>query len=205
MSIKTLGAISVLVLSMGTGLAQAGNVYVGGSIGQASVQDWITDAEFENFTGVPSNTEDSDTAFKVYVGVTVSDNVDFRAGYAKLGEATARASVGNLFYQLSGESQAFFVDALAKFKPADQLALFAKIGISSTEFKLSTEQNVSGPVIEDKTSEVVFVPGVGIAFDVTPSLGLVAEYERYLDGAKSDVLDEKSDIDVVSIGAYFHF
>jgi OOP family OmpA-OmpF porin len=196
---------AALIMGAGIGTAQAGSFFLGGNIGQSTNKNWNDDVSPITQLGV-ANTEDSDTSFKVYGGFTANDNVDFRLGYADLGEATITGK-SVVAGEGSVKSTALFADVIGKLKPASNLALFAKFGVAYA--KTDVEFNITAPASvaqagSESSKEIVFVPGIGISADLTPNFGLVAEYERYFDvGDKNDT--QESDIDVISAGFYAHF
>lgn len=205
MASKKLQILAAALLATGIGSAQAGSLFIGGNIGQSTNKNWDDDVSQLTQLGVAS-TEDTDTSFKVYGGYTANDNVDFRIGYADLGEATISGK-SVLVGEGSVKSTAVFADVVGKLKPASNLSLFAKFGVAYAQTK--GEFNITAPAAaamsgSETSKEIVFVPGIGISADLTPNFGLVAEYERYFDvGDKDDT--QESDIDVVSAGFYVHF
>ncbi len=148
----------------------------------------------------------ADSAMKILFGIATSDNIDFRLGYANLGEATFEASNGIVNAEGSVENQGFFADLLARFKPAERLSLYGKMGLAFMKTDITVSAIGPGGFYEDELqgSSFVFVPGVGISLDITERFGLTAEYERYLD-AGDDEETGTSDIDVVSAGVYIRF
>lgn len=203
MAIRKLQAALILGAALGmAGSAQAGSLFLGGNIGESTNKNWGDDVSAAG-AGTAS-IDDKDTSFKIYGGYTANDYVDFRVGYADLGEASAKDKAG-LGIAVNVKSTALFADVVGKLKPANNLSLFAKFGVAYAKTEL--EGQVGAPAFLSRSNddkEIVFVPGVGISADLTPNFGLVAEYERYLDVGDKDNTQE-SDIDVLSAGLYFHF
>ena len=176
--------MAAFMLLIGINTAQASDLYVGGNIGQSMVRDW-------------GSGDDTDVAFKAYMGVTVSDIVDFRAGYTNLGKASYSDDSG---YSDEFKSQGGFAEALLKFKPSNELALFGKLGVAYMRSTATVSDGFSS--YQDSSSDIVFVPGVGVNYDINGNIGLTAEYEYYLNVGDKDKTGQY-DVGVLSAGVYF--
>ena len=184
---------AALALATGISAAHAANdFYVGGNLGQSTFKD------------AGPGWDDSDVAYKAYVGFTTGDVVDFRVGYTNLG----KASLTSAFESDEFKSQGAFVDALFKYKPISELSVYGKIGAAylQTKYNGSYSDGFYSGSASEKSNKIHFVPGVGVNYDVNGSLGVTAEYEYYLNvGDKSalDNIDYETDVSVLSVGVYF--
>jgi len=166
-------------LCAGTAAQAADNgIYVGASIGQASIEaDNIGATKFEG----------DDLGYKVIAGFRPLDWLGFEANYVNFGEPDDRLAgtkVTTEGYGLSG----FAVGFLA-FGPVDA---FAKVGAVSWDTKVDI--NGVGDVDLDGTD---LAYGVGVQFRLL-SLGVRAEYEIF----DIDDLDESN---MVSVGLTYTF
>lgn len=214
MFLKQLGIAGLLATAVLANSAHAGDIYLGGQFGKSKFSDWISEddyAEILLYAGVGTfnsyKTEETDTAFKGYVGFNINPNLDIRVGYADLGEASAKANRPGAAMDMTHEVSAVFLDALIKGEVAPGLNVFAKIGGAYATAELNMHAQgpggtATGNIGETKT--LVFVPGFGASYDFTPNFGVVIEAERYVD-VGDDEETPATDIDVLSAGAYFHF
>lgn len=213
MSLKKTVMVLAMITGMSAGTAQAAGTYIGVNFGKSDVKEWVSEDDVTQIflnagTSAPTSGhgESSDSAMKIHLGIATSENIDFRLGYANLGEATFEAANGIVRANGSVETQGVFADLLAKFKPVERLALYGKMGLAFMKTDITVSAVGPGGFYEDSRqgSSLVFVPGLGIAVDITDRVGLTAEYERYL-GVGDEEETGTSDIDVVSAGFYVNF
>lgn len=209
---KTITALT-MIAGMSAGTVQASGTYIGINFGKSDGKEWVSEEDVTQIflaagTSAPTSGhgDTADSAMKILFGVATSDNIDLRLGYANLGEATFEASNGIVNAEGSVENQGVFADLLARFKPAERLSLYGKMGLAFMKTDITFNAIGPGGFYEDELqgSSFVFVPGVGISLDITERFGLTAEYERYLD-VGDDEETGTSDIDVVSAGVYIRF
>lgn len=213
MRIKKTAMALVMMTGLIAGTAQAEGTYIGINFGQSSIKDWVTEEDvdgifFDEFGSLPSSSEaeDTDAAFKIFVGLPVTDNFDIRIGYTNLGEGTFQGSNGSVHLDGSVENKGVFADALLKFKPAERLSLYGKLGMAFMKTDLTVSAvGPGGTAGEELNSDsMVIVPGLGLSVDIVSGFGLALEYERYLD-VGDDEETGQSDVDVVSAGLYYRF
>jgi len=148
-------------------------IYVGGSVGQAdvSITSSSNNIDFKN----------SDTAYKVYLGVRPLNWFAVEAGYVDLGKPTQ----GNYTASTTGVS-AFALGIWDK-GPVD---LFAKAGAINTSSKIT-----SSGIKLASNSHSDFAYGAGIQVSVL-AFKIRAEYERFEIGKGSNM---------ASVGVVFTF
>jgi OOP family OmpA-OmpF porin len=178
-----------------TALAQDGRAYLGFALGQSQAD--------LDCTGTTS-CEDSDTAWKVFGGYAFNRHFALEAGYANLGEASASVPAfgGIPAADVAIETTAFELVGVGLLPLAERFSVYGKLGL----YRADTEVRVSfaglGSVSRsDDNTDLTF--GLGLRYDVTPSLGVRAEWQRYSD-VSADAFGE-SDLDLVSIGVLWRF
>ncbi|MGH8493358.1 MAG: outer membrane beta-barrel protein [Moraxellaceae bacterium] len=213
MHIKKVAIALAMTAGLSSNAALAAETYVGISVGKSDVKSWVTEEDINQIfieeTGFPVTSghgETSDSSLKIYLGIASSENLHIRLGYANLGEATFEAA--NSFVSLDGsvENQGVFADLLARFKPAEKIAVYGKIGAAFMKTDMTISAVGPGGSFEEtlQGDSLVLVPGVGISLNITEKIGLSAEYERYLD-VGDDEETGTSDVDVVTAGIFVSF
>ncbi len=213
-----------LVATLGSTSALAeGKFFAGASLGVTQT-DWAdmpaTAADVASDPDVYVSTDDKDSSFKIYGGYQLNELLSFRAGYISLGEATGTIgevpSVGSAFIRASNEMEAIFVDVVASYRPIEKLSVFAKLGLaySKSTFEVVFGDNSGSATLASSSDKSLAVaPGLGVNYDITPAIGLTAEYEFYTGVGKkhgtneTNTLDEapKADVGVLSVGAFYRF
>jgi OOP family OmpA-OmpF porin len=148
--------------------------------------------------------EQQDTAYKVFVGRQFSRNFGLEAGYFNLGKfsfgSTSPTGTLNGQYQVEGVN----VDLIGTAPLSDSLALFGRIGAQYA----NTRGNFAGtgPLISGSSNpskyDTNLKVGLGVQYDITSSLQLRAEAERY---RINDSLDNRGDVNVFSISVVFPY
>jgi len=190
MKTKTLQIISALTITLSVGSVHAADsgFYVGGSIGQGTIElEPISDIEFD----------ETDTAWKVLAGFNFDLpllDLGIEGGYVDLGAP----SVGDSRAMIELEATGFSAFGLAGFGigPVD---LFAKAGFVAwdLEGRLSGTDVPPEFQLTESDSDTDLAYGVGARFNLG-KLGIRAEYERF----------EIADVDAVymaSVGITFSF
>jgi hypothetical protein len=171
--------VTVLCFALPVSAAHAGGVYVGGGVGNASIEDSTANPAGNTF-------DESDSAFKIFGGyrfdllpiVSLSGEVGFR----DLGKPSA----GALEYRVDG----FDYAALAGIG-LGPVELFARLG--GMEYDL--EKSNAGAKTSFDGSAPVY--GIGARFSLF-GVGVRAEYE------KIDI-DELDNAQMISVSAFYQF
>lgn len=165
--------------------------YVGGAVGQSN---WKVDC-----TGT-ATCDKTDTAFKVYGGYMFMPYVGAEAAYVNLGKSHASFTdpvLGNASGELKGDGFAAFVVGAM---PIENFVLFGKLGFATIKTKVNVTSSTLGSASESDTNSD-FAWGLGAGYNITKNFGVRAEWERY----RAKFESEKTDVDMISVGAHFRF
>jgi OOP family OmpA-OmpF porin len=121
---------------------------------------------------------DEDTAFRILGGYQINQNFAAELAYTDFGKV--QGAKGNAI-ELVG---------VGSLPVANQFSVYGKLGLSRGEFKASG--------VSEDSIEVTY--GVGVRYDVTPTVGARLEWQNY-----PDVGDGASDVSVLSVGVVFKF
>jgi opacity protein-like surface antigen len=127
-------------------------------------------------------------------------NFGVEGTYFDLGKATA-AGTDPFLGDFTGEFKAkgFAVYGVAA-APIDNWVLFGKLGLASTEVEVSATSSVFGAGSDSETKANV-AWGLGGGYNFTKNLGARLEWERF----RGEFEDEKTDIDLISVGVQYRF
>ena len=190
---------SVLILSMcamSTAEAQAA-AYVGGSIGQSSV-------DIECDLDITCSADEKDTGWKFYGGYQFTPNFAVEFGYVDLGETGASGNDSVLgTTSVTIEASGFSAAALGAIPLGDRFALFGKVGLFRWDVDARASSSVfgSGSLSE---SGIDFLFGAGAAMSLGRSLSLRVEWERFSDVGDNATTGE-ADVDFLSAGIVLRF
>ncbi len=165
--------------------------YVGGAVGRS---DWKVDC-----SGT-TTCDKRDTGFKVYGGYMFLPYVGVEAAYVDFGKAHATfvdPVLGNVSGELKGSGFAAY--AVGAF-PIQDFVLYGKLGFATLKSKLNATSSTQGTANES-TNNSDFAYGLGAGYNIGKNFGVRAEWERY----RVKFLDEKNDVDLISIGAHYRF
>ncbi|MDC8759066.1 outer membrane beta-barrel protein [Janthinobacterium fluminis] len=157
--------------------AHAQSFYVGGNIGSAKAK----------VNSTSQTADDSGAGFKVYGGYQLTPNFGAEVGYSKLGNTDAS------YKGVKGahiKPHALYAAATATMPLSDQFSLFGKVGLSANRNKFEQP----GGKLTDKYSKNGIMFGVGAAYNITPALALVAEYENYGKVQNNNLATVKADM-----------
>ena len=174
MKFRQNAAVAVsLILLAGPISAHAGGFFVGGSIGNASLN--------EDFDGL--NVDDNSTAFRIFAGWRFNDYFSLEGGYHDFGdfEQTFDDAGGTSTAKLSADG--FTLGAAGRVPVSERFALTGRAGMF---FWNGTAEinNVSQATPEDSNLYL----GAGVSFDVSKRFQLTADWTRYeLESAVSGV------------------
>ncbi|MGF1728302.1 outer membrane beta-barrel protein [Photobacterium kasasachensis] len=184
-----------IITALFPALANAGNVYIGASVGQANYNDLVTSDIDNSLSSAGIDLDDSDTGFKLFGGFRANDYFAFELFYANLGEVSMNFGDTSSFMgiqEMTVEQDTLGASLIGILPVTDSFELFGKVGFHAWDSTVNLDSNVS---IEgaDGTDPMF---GAGIAYKFS-SVSIQAEFERYQ-------LDE-TDVDLMSIGLAYHF
>ena len=205
------------VLALSAGIASAeGNWYLGGSIGQASIDTNNVARDVASVlrddygaTSVYSSTDETDTSWKLFAGYKFNKNFSLEGGYADLGKFHAKAGgvIGTpVSINAKVDSYAIFVDAVGTLPLNESFSIFGKAGAAYTHTKTKVSGSWAGFVdsSSDSDNEVVPKLGLGAEYNLTKTVAVRAEYERYFKVGDKNQTGE-SDVGVWSVGVKMAF
>lgn len=167
-------------------------VYIGGSFGQTTFNDFCNDLRGSGYVG--GSCDEKDSAWKVFGGYRINRHFAVEASYINWGEASVS---GGTFLGVPtsgrGEATSLGVAAVGILPVSDRFYLFGKIGMLSTDVEVSV--NVGGFPGTGSESETEAHFGLGAGFNITRNLSLRGEWERG-DDIKADMM---------SIGLQYRF
>jgi OmpA-OmpF porin, OOP family len=182
MKIQRLVCVAALAAGVAC-LAQAQEVYVGGSFGASS---W----SIVNAPG--ASVDGDDVGYKVVFGSQLNPYLAVEIGWADLGKA--KLTGAGVSGDLTGKGG--FIDLVGMLQTSKDWWLLGRIGAFNGEVK----GQVSGVGSDtDRGTNVKY--GLGAQFDISRTTMLRAEWERY----RFDHFGDNADVDLWSVGVNFSF
>jgi OOP family OmpA-OmpF porin len=190
------------------GAADSG-FYLGAGIGQSRA---AIDVERINnsllgtgYSTTSTTTDEQNTADKLFIGYKFNKNFALEAGHFDLGEfsyTTTTVPAGTL----NGKAafSGWNLDAVGILPVADKLSVFGRLGLQYTESKDNFSGTGAVTVVDSNPGkrEPNYKYGVGVQYDVTDSLGLRAEAERY---RVNDGVGNRGNVTTYTVGLVFMF
>jgi OOP family OmpA-OmpF porin len=161
--------------------------FVGAAIGQSS-----SDIRCPTAT----NCDDTDTAWKIFGGLEVNEYIAMEIGYADMGEVGYKGAVSG-----KREVDGMTLRLIGTYALNPSFTLFATGGMNILQADMKTTPGAS----ED--TDVAWSAGLGVQYNLTKSMGLRVEWERYFEVGSSDYNGGtgEADIDLISAGIVFKF
>jgi OOP family OmpA-OmpF porin len=171
--------------------AHAAGAYLGANVG--SVEHKF------NVNG-DSTTEDK-TGAKVYAGYGFTDHFGIELGYANLGKVNAALDNGVNSASLRYEAQVLYLAGTATLPVSAGFSLFAKGGVVANYAKGTVTFN--GDTKNGRAGNGTGMFGIGAAYNVSPKLSVVAEYENF--GKVLEKNETNTKAQMVSVGLRYTF
>jgi OOP family OmpA-OmpF porin len=190
-----LGLASAMAF-VGPAFAQDTGFYLGGALGQTSVD--------LDCTGTTS-CDDEDSSWRIFGGYQFNKHLALEFGYADLGESTASVSVPPFIATGTLEATVWDLVAVGSLPIADRFSIFGKIGLyrADTDFSV-TVPGLGSASESDSNTDLTY--GVGARYDFTRNLGVRLEWQRYQDvGGEFFGETAESDVDVISVAVIWKF
>ena len=183
--------------------------YVGFGIGQAHSR--IDDNRISQtllgggFTTTAFTDDERDLGFKILGGYQFNPNFALEGGYTDLGQFDFTAQTlpaGSLRGEIRIKS--LHLDLLGMLPLSDRFSAFARAGVNYAESKVHFTGTglVTVPNPDREKREANFKLGVGLEYELSRSLGLRVEAERY---RINDAVGNTGDIDLASAGLVYRF
>jgi len=209
LSLLAFSSALALLAAPGSALAQDvkqhSGLYLGGSVGQATMDYSETAVPFPNATQTSLSKDDKNAAFKLFAGYRINDYFALEGGYSNYGTFSAtRNDVAGGSIRADTKVSGGHLDGLIIY-PMDRVSLFARVGVMLSNTKtIYSGSNGATPADTDATKrELNARYGVGVGFEFNKWLGTRIEYERVL-GPGNDRTGE-ADISMYSVGLILKF
>ncbi len=197
------GKFTLLLLALLVpGMAQAG-WYLGAEAGMSNADS--IDIEFDAPPDFES--DDQDSVYQVFGGLTLGNNFALELGYADLGEYTARET-GVVEAKL--DPTALSLSAIGKVSVHPKVKMFGRLGLAYWATDLSLTDFVDSGSGDDNGLD----PVIGLGFDwrITDRFDLRVEWEQFQNVGQdtqasipSGTLElNGNDIDVFAVGVTYH-
>lgn len=160
--------------------------FIGASVGQASYDMTCT---------AGSTCDDTDTAWKIYGGLEVNEYIQMEAGYANLGEAKFSDAISSATFEVHGMT----IQVIGSYAINPSFSLIGRGGMNILNLEIN--DTVAGNVGD---TDVAWSLGLGAQYNLSESLGLRAEWERYYKVGDEDTTGEM-DIDLISASIVYTF
>jgi len=182
----------IAVAALGLGAASAGQAadfdfYAGAALGGTA---------FYEDQAVISVTERQDVGYKLFGGVRFGPYLAVEGGWADLGKA--KIAVGTPLGTVTGDSSVdgWFVDLVGNYPVYPGWSVLGRLGAFSG--KVKTSITGLGSASESDTG-VKF--GLGLQYDISTTLHLRGEWERY----RLEAFDTDGSVDFWSVGLIYRF
>lgn len=170
--------------------------YLGANVGQSS-------SDISCPVGV--SCDDSDTAWKIYGGLEINEFISMEVGYIDLGEVTYTGTQTG-----TRETNGMTTAIVGTYAISPSFILSGRGGMNflNTEVNGTIAATPANPTNNNTgDTDVVWSFGVGAQYNVTPSVGLRLDWERFFEAGSSDFNGGtgEADIDLFSAGVVYKF
>jgi OOP family OmpA-OmpF porin len=211
--IKTAGSMTLVawaVMSSAYAATDEAFWFVGGNYGRSSAKiDQSAIMSQLNGSGLGTSLFNADvrsSAFKLLGGYQFNKNFALEGGYYDLGKFgyTATTSPSG---SLTGDIKlrGLNLDAVGMLPINDKFSALGRLGLIYTEAKdnFASSGAVATPTTPSPSKNAInFKAGVGLQYNLTESLGLRAEAERY---RIDDAVGSQGDVNMYSLGLVYQF
>lgn len=203
-------ALVALLVAVAVAPAYAGDVYVVGSIGRSSADidknaldnDLVT----AGATGISSNVDEEDTAYKAQLGYKFNENFAVEGGYADLGEASYSSTYSGGSANAHVKASGPIIAAVGIMPINESFSVFGKLGVINA--KVEADLNATGPggSATGSSNSTDLKPnwGAGVTYNINNQLGIRAEYEQFRNLGDSNTTGESS-VNLLSAGVVYTF
>jgi len=190
---KLIVALIAATAAMGAAQAQtaqtAPRTYVG--VGIANV-----DHDYSSIGGLNVTDKDGYNAnAKIFGGYEFNQNWGTEIGYTQFRSSDFSYNAAGVNGRGNSDGKAYYVAAKYQYPLNDQFAVYGKLGVERSVSRLT---NVG--VYNQSQGDTGAYASVGVQYNFTPQVGVVAEYERY--GKEKDFGAKP---DVWTVGARYSF
>ena len=185
---------------------EANYYYFGLSAGQSHSQ-LSEDATNNSLLGVGNGAllqgrEPQDTAYKIFGGYQFNRNLALEGGYFNLGKFTYSAASPTGTLNGTYEAEGLNLDVIGTMPLSERFSAFGRIGAqyAHTHDSFSGTGLLAPSTDHPSKDETNLKVGVGLQYDISPSLQLRGEAERY---RINDAFSNRGDVNVFSLSVVF--
>ena len=160
--------------------------------------------------GVPTTVDDKGDGLKLYLGWQPIRYFSLEVGYTDFGRASTYSTLlsptSRDTASVQWDGYGVDVSALGSWWIGDRFSLYARGGASAWDVECKIVEDGTAGYRPRSSSETGISPlaGAGVAVRFVPQGTLRFEFQRYFD-VGGDEVGGKVDVDVVSVGAHYHF
>jgi opacity protein-like surface antigen len=165
--------------------ASAQDWYAGIGLGQSENKQRLGKIGGPGFIGTVDN---EDSSWKIFGGYRLWDEfVAVELSYADIGKTTATGTSGGSASTGTHEVETFTIGLVGRIPITDPLGVIIHLGFSRNASKLNT--NIGGTGTFAGATDFEFYWGGGVQYEITETIGLRAEFERFdVDGYNVNLL-----------------
>src|SRR5450759_1065124 len=204
-----LSLVALAIIASPFAAADDSGWYAGANAGQsrATIDDVRITSGLLNggFTSTSITDDDRSTGYKIYGGYQFNRNFALEGGYFDLGKfgfnaTTVPAGTPSGSIKLRGLN----LDLVGSLPITQRLSAFGRLGVNYAEARDSFTGTGAVNVLDPNPSkrDTNLKVGLGLQYELTQSLAMRAELERY---RINDAVGNKGDIDLVSVGLVYRF
>ena len=210
MKIKSL-AIATLVASLTAGaattvVAQELSNWIGVSVGKTNFSNGSNTANpgSNTLSGISAgSSENSDSAWKIYLGLPVTKYLGLELGYAKLGDQTISGTFPVLGASSSrATSTAYLIDLIGNYDFNENFSLLGKVGIH--RWGVNDDTTKGAVSATNGADGFDFTYGLGAQYNVNKDIGIRMELER-INNMGHEGTTGKIDANLITIGVVYKF
>jgi len=146
--------------------------YVGAGIGRGNLNMSGTELTGLNNAQI----DDSDTTYTLRTGLRFNPYFALELGYYDLGQYTFSGTAGSVPIHGSAKAKSYGLSAVGILPVAEQLELYGRVGIASSELKANANATLVTANSSDRQSEATY--GVGARWNVARNWGVFAEWMK---------------------------
>ena len=205
----TLGLMGCAVMNSPLAVADDSGWYAGANIGQsrAKIDDARITAQMlvAPTTSVSIIDDNRDTSYKLFGGYRYNKNVAVEAGYFDLGQfgfTAATVPAGTLTGKI--KLKGLNLDAVGTLPLTEKFSALGRLGLNYAQTRDSFIGTGAATVLNPNPSknQINYKLGAGLQYDLTQSLGMRVEAERY---RINDAVGNRGDVDMYSLGLVYRF
>ena len=185
-----LTVVALALLSLAVTPVLAGEFYVGGSLGQASM-------DVPDTGGSGLNVDDSATGYKVFGGYNVAKYFSVEGAYVDGASVSMEDTTTPM--TMSFETSGFAFRAMGVLPVREKFHVFADLGMYLWDGDATVNDGTTSASGSTDGTDPVY--GIGMGWQVLPKGNLRAEYERYTASAEGTDIDT----DMFSVGFAYIF